>query len=376
MSNKTKNIVVTITFVAFIAAFVMMCGYRFFNPVDVSESERRPLAQFPSDITWEGIVDKEVINDFEDYAVDQFPLREFFRTLKAKFALNILGLKENNGLAVQDGYIVKVEKEFNQELLDYSVGRLEYIYNKYLADNGGDKFVSIVPDKNYFLGQDYGYPSGDYDALAQLVQEKLPGMTYVDIFGALELEDYYHTDTHWSQDKILGVVDVLAEAMGISDRLSGKFDQKELDGGFKGVYYGQSALRPNPDKLVYLTNEILENCTVYDYETGKTYGIYNFDAFTESLTNSKKDGYDFFLSGTRALLRIDNPSATTQEELIVFRDSFGSSLLPLLAEGYKSIYIVDIRYVMPDMLDRLINFEGKDVLMIYSPLVLNQKAFK
>ena len=87
-------------------------------------------------------------------------------------------------------------------------------------------------------------------------------------------------------------------------------------------------------------------------------------------------GYDFFLSGTRALLRIDNPNASTDEELIIFRDSFGSSLSPLLVEGYKSIYIVDIRYVMPDMLGMMIDFEGKDVLMMYSALVLNQKAFK
>jgi hypothetical protein len=307
--------------------------------------------------------------EFEDYVVDQFPLREFFRGLKANFVLNVLGLNENNGLAVEDGYIAKIEGEFNPDLLDYSIGRLEHIYNKYLANNGGDKFISVVPDKNYFFEQEYGYIGPDYDALAALIQERLPGMTYVDIFDALSLEDYYRTDTHWSQDQLDEVVNVLAEAMGISDRLSSPYEKNELE-GFKGVYYGQSAVNPKPDTLVYLTNDILDDCTVYDYETRKTYGIYNFEAF------NGKDGYDFFLSGTRALLRIDNPNATTDEELIIFRDSFGSSLSPLLVEGYKSIYIVDIRYVMPDMLGMMIDFEGKDVLMMYSALVLNQKAFK
>jgi hypothetical protein len=364
-----KNIVVTAIFVAFIAAFVMMCGFRYFNPVETSESERRPLAQFPTDISWENILNKKSIEQLEDYMVDQFPLREFFRGLKANFVLNVLGQNVNNGLAVEDGYIAKIEGEFNPELLDYSISRLEHIYNKYLANNGGDKFVTIVPDKNYYFEKDYGYIGPDYDALAALVQQRLPGMTYVDIFDALELEDYYRTDTHWSQDKLDEVVTVLAQALGISDRLSGQFEKNELE-GFKGVYHGQSALNPKPDTLVYLTNDILDACTVYDYETNKTYGIYNFEAF------NGKDGYDFFLSGTRALLRIDNPNATTDEELIIFRDSFGSSLSPLLVEGYKSIYIVDIRYVMPDMLGMLIDFEGKDVLMMYSALVLNQKAFK
>lgn len=369
MNNNLKNKVVTLTFVAFMAAFVVMCAFRFFHPVATSETERRPLAQFPEKITWSGIVDKEVINDFEDYSVDQFPLREFFRTVKAKFVFNVLGLKENNGLAVEDGYIVKVETAFNPDLVHYSVGRLEYIYEKYLADNGGKLFFSIVPDKNYFLGKDYGFPAPDYEGLAAFMQEKLPGMTYVDIFGTLSLEDYYRTDTHWSQDKLADTVKVLAEALGVSDKLSGKFTENKLE-GFKGVYYGQSALRPKPDTLVYLTNDVLNQCTVFDYETNKTYGIYNLEAF------EGKDGYDLFLSGTRAMLRIDNPNATTDKELVIFRDSFGSSLTPLLAEGYKSIYLLDIRYVHPNLLPNFIDFAGKDVLMIYSPLVLNNKAFK
>jgi hypothetical protein len=369
MNNKVKNIVVTLTFVVFMVVIVSMCVVSYFNPVEKSESERRPLAQFPEEITWDGVLDKTVIDKFEDYTVDQFPWREFFRSLKAKFQFNVLGLKENNGMTVVDGTIAKIESDFNPDLVDYSIGRLQYVYNKYLADNGGDKFVAIVPDKNYFLGRDYGYPAPDYAGLVEKVKEMLPGMTYVDIFECLELSDYYRTDTHWSQDKIGEVVDKLAAEMGISDRLSGSYEQKTLE-GFKGVYYLQSALYPTPDTLVYLTNETLEACTVYDYETNKTYGIYNFEKFEGN------DGYDFFLSGTRALLRIDNPNATTDEELIIFRDSFGSSLTPLLVEGYKSIYVVDIRYVMPDLLDKMIDFENKDVLYMYSAIVLNQKAFK
>jgi len=369
MNNKIKNIVVTFVFIAFMALFVSMCVVSYFNPVATSESERRPLAQFPSDVTLDGIIDKTVIDAFEDYTVDQFPFREFFRSLKAKFQLEILNLKENNGLAIENDYIVKIESDFNKELVDYSLGRLEYVFEKYLKDNGGDKFVSLVPDKNYFLGEYYGYPAPDYEWLIEEVKAALPEAEYIDIFGALQLDDYYRTDTHWRQEELDGVVEKLAEALGIKDRLSGEYTENTLE-GFKGVYYGQSALYPTPDTLTYLTNDILDGCTVYDYETGKTGSIYDHAQFESN------DGYNFFLSGTRALLRIDNPNATTDEELIIFRDSFGSSLTPLLVEGYKSIYVVDIRYVMPDMLGNLIDFEGKDVLFMYSALILNQKAFK
>ena len=374
MSDKIRNITVTVVFIVFMAFFVTFCANGFVNPVEKSESERRPLAQLPTDITWESIVnttdaDKSTIKLFEKFTVDQFPFREWFRSLKANLAMNVFHLNENNGLVVKDGYIAKVESDFNSELVDYSVGRLQYIYDKFLKDNGGDHFVCLIPDKNYLLARDYGYPSPDYAWMKETVKNALPGMTYIDVFDKLELEDYYRTDTHWSQDKIGEVVDEIAANLGITDRLSGEFTENTLE-NFKGVYYLQSALNPKPDTLVYLTNDILDACTVYDYETGKTGTIYDFAQYESA------DGYNFFLSGTRALLRIDNPNATTDEELIVFRDSFGSSLIPLLAEGYKSIYVVDIRYVMPDMLGMMIDFQDKDVLYMYSAIVLNQKAFK
>ena len=39
-------------------------------------------------------------------------------------------------------------------------------------------------------------------------------------------------------------------------------------------------------------------------------------------------------------------------------------------------YLVDIRYIDPDFLGTLIDFEGKDALFLYSALILNPKAFK
>jgi hypothetical protein len=126
---------------------------------------------------------------------------------------------------------------------------------------------------------------------------------------------------------------------------------------------------------VYLTNDILDGCTVFDYEANTTTTIYNLGKFSGS------DGYDVFLSGTKPLLRIDNPNATTDKTLVIFRDSFGSSITPLFAEAYASIYVVDIRYIDAGMLtlyDRMgkIDFEGTDVLFLYSALILNSRSFK
>lgn len=78
-----------------------------------------------------------------------------------------------------------------------------------------------------------------------------------------------------------------------------------------------------------------------------------------------------FLGGSKSLLTIENPCASGNRELILFRDSFGSSLAPLLAEGYARVTLVDIRYISPALLSRYVDFHGKDVLFLYSTSVLN-----
>ena len=98
----------------------------------------------------------------------------------------------------------------------------------------------------------------------------------------------------------------------------------------------------------------------------------------EFLRESLADGclagshYDLFLSGSRSLLRIDNPDALWDRTLVVFRDSFGSSIIPLLAESYRTVYAVDIRYLASDRLGRVVEFpDDTDVLFFYSATVLH-----
>ena len=84
-----------------------------------------------------------------------------------------------------------------------------------------------------------------------------------------------------------------------------------------------------------------------------------------------KDAYEIFLSGTSALQVIENPMAEEERELLVFRDSFGSSLIPLLVNGYSKITVIDTRYVQSSMLGNLVDFHGQDVLFAYSTLIVN-----
>jgi hypothetical protein len=84
------------------------------------------------------------------------------------------------------------------------------------------------------------------------------------------------------------------------------------------------------------------------------------------------DPYDVFLSGAKSLLKITNEHADNDRELILFRDSFGSSLAPLLLSEYSSIILVDLRYMATSILGDYIDFsKEQDVLFLYNTQLLN-----
>ena len=84
-----------------------------------------------------------------------------------------------------------------------------------------------------------------------------------------------------------------------------------------------------------------------------------------------RDPYDVYLSGAVPLLVIENPTAATDRELVIFRDSFASSLAPLLLEGYAKITLIDIRYINSSLIGNYISFSNQDVLFLYNTLILN-----
>ena len=64
----------------------------------------------------------------------------------------------------------------------------------------------------------------------------------------------------------------------------------------------------------------------------------------------------------------------TDKELIVFRDSFASSLTPLLLEQYSNITLIDLRYISASKLNDVVDFKKGDVLFLYSTMIINQSV--
>lgn len=360
-----KNKLMTIIFSIVLAVFTLSCLLK--PDTAFSESERRPLAERPAFST-ESIFSGEFMSGFEEYTVDQIPLREPLRTIKALFSTKIFGKKDNNGLFTANGHISKIEYTQNDEMLSLAAEKFNFLYESYMKDKDMNIFLSIVPDKNIFLAKENGYLSLDYEKLIDDFKSKVPYMQYIDILPLLSLEDYYYTDSHWKQESITDIAESLASEMGAD--VSAKYTENALANPFRGVYLGQSALPHKPDTIKYLTNDILDSCTVTYYDNGipEIRDMYNMEKA------NGKDPYEMFLSGTSPLLTIENPNSKTTKELILFRDSFGSSIAPLFAPGYRKITVVDIRYIQSGFLGNFIDFDNQDVLFLYSTTLLNNST--
>ena len=364
MNQKIRNIGV----IAIVTIWALLTGFGWFGPkTEISEAERRPLKQMP-EITVDTLLNGKFMSEFEDYSLDQFPLRDTFRQVKSLFHYYVLGQKDNNDIYIADGYAVKQEYPYNPESVDHALNRFNYLYEKYLKDSGSDIFMTIVPDKGYYLGQESGHLTMDYEAMFASFENGMPWAEFVDITDTLSAEDYYRTDTHWRQENLLDTVQKLCEALGVAAPRAEDCTPVALERPFYGVYYGQAALPMEPETMYVMESDLLNGCTVLDWESGKYNAVYDLNKL------ESRDLYDVFLSGSRSLLTIENPGAQTNRELIVFRDSFGSSIVPLLVQDYAKVTLVDIRYIQIDVLNRFLELGGQDVLFLYSTLVLNNSS--
>ncbi len=366
MQDKVKNIVVVITFL------VMIFGLFFINilkkPTEISKSERRKLATFPS-ITFEKVVSTDFMKDFSKYATDQFAWRDTFRSLKAQVLFHVFCQKDNHDVYIVNGQASKMLTNLKESELVQTVKKINKLYNSYLSDK--NVYYGIIPDKNYFLAEKNGYPHMDYEKFIQIVEENMQSsIKPINLFDTLDIDDYYATDIHWRQEKIEKVRDQLAKEMGSEkEKAFTPMQWQELE-PFYGVYYGQSALPLKAEKLYYGTNSVLEKVKVqilneqtFEMEDVE---LYNREAF------SGVDPYDVYLSGAKAIITLENSEARTQKELLLFRDSFSSSLAPLLAEEYQKITLIDLRYISSPLLPQVVEMKaGQDVLILYGMEVLN-----
>lgn len=363
MGKKLRHILTLSVFVAALGGFFIL--NRAVRTPDTLEAERRQPAAFPR-LTAQTLLSGDFMRGFEDFAADSFAFRDGFRSIRAFTVLEVFRQSDKSGLyrdaLVGAGKLAPVaESEVRR-----TAGKLATLA---AALGEMNVYVSVIPDKSAYAGREY--PGFDIEMSRRILEEALPDARYIDITAALDAGSYYKTDLHWDQSTLEAAVAALGDEMGFLDSASdgASMFERHTAGEFYGVYKGQLALPMPPDTMIYLTSAITENA-VTRYLDDKTLEwtageIYDLEAF------AGRDPYDIFLRGAQALITMENPEAETARELYLFRDSFSSSLAPLLLPHYAKITLIDLRYVDFRVLPSLIELSpNADALFLYSSQIL------
>ncbi len=326
-----------------------------------SDTERRALAQAP-EFSGEKVFDGSYSSELETYLLEQFPLRDSFRSVKTVLNTHLWQMKDTNDYYYADGHWMELEEDLDPAQVNFGIKK----FNKILEDHPqiANAYYALVPDKNYFLADANGYPAMDYDELYRMAESI--NAEGIDLRPTLSLDDYYRTDSHWRQERLEETANALCHAMGATR--TEHYAEHNFE-NFSGVYADHTAYPFISEPLTILKNETTDNAIVH-YLDEYTMQWTQMQMYEESAYNGV-DPYDIFLCGAKALITIENPNATNDKHLIIYRDSFGSSITPLLAESYAKITLVDQRYIVPTLIDQFVDFDGADVLFLYSTTLLN-----
>lgn len=184
----------------------------------------------------------------------------------------------------------------------------------YVESQGGSFAFTIAPNKAtlYAANMPYYYANGvvtsegNYERIKAVLDEE--GVNYVDLYSALSSSDevlYHERDSHWTAKGASTAASELMDALDHAHRdWSSESSHTEID------YTGDLDQMLYPAFTASLSEVHYDNEPQYDY------------------VNKVESNFDTKISTV----------SSGSGSLVCYRDSFGSALLPFLAEAYGSSY--------------------------------------
>lgn len=321
---------------------------------EYSALERRYLAEAPVFSMDSGAFSRGM----EGYLNDYFPLRGLF--LRADAQRRILSGQNilDPVWQMKDGSLAEAPVTLEGSLFHRNLERL-----KAFAAKAGNPFFLMVPPSKGALAAEGGYFAyPDSQAQARMQSELEPEITLIPLLDAFAGEGqppYYSTDPHWNAKGAYLAYQQAASFLAFAPLPAESFLHHE-NPGFYGTEYSRAALWEYPaDSLVYMDPGVPLSLRFDAREE-----TYSSLFFTEHLETA--DQYPVFLDGNHGLTLIENKELPGGKHLVVLKDSFGNSLVPLLLPHYGRLTVVDLR-AYRGQLSHLPGFlEADAILAVYS----------
>ncbi len=301
----------------YIALFLLICltpflGIFIFGPSEAAANEI--LASPPKLTERDGSFNMGVADDTEEYIADHFAFRQELVTAWAKLNAILLNssVQEQVVLGSDDWlfYASTAEDYMGvcapKDRLHYAAENLAMM-QEYTHSLGAEFVFAIAPNKNSLYAEHMPsrFPMGEAGNAEELLwQLNGRGVCNVDLFTAFNNQDevlYFRTDSHWNGKGAALAADTILQSLHIpSDYYGGEF---------------------TPDKSH--TGDLYEMLYPAGKETEADYRPVGGFSFS----------YDSEPNGGNAI-KIEASNSDAQGSLVCWRDSFGISLHPYLAEAF------------------------------------------
>ena len=307
--------------IACIAMILIPLAAMTFRPTSESTDNRR-LAEFPAVTNKDGVVNTGFFTGFENWFNDHFAFRNELIYADAKIQNDVFKVSNvEKVIAGKEGWLFYAStlKDFSgaDRLSDreiYNIAHNLSIAYDHIREKGSDFVLTIPANKNTLYGEYMPYYDSlkadsvqNTDVLTPVLARK--GIPYADLIQGFRKEDeilYLKTDSHWSNKGAVLAYNIIMDELGFAhDDYSGSEAVKSPDepgdlGRMMYTFYG--------DK---------EDNYIYDINSNYEY-LGNF--------KSVEDG------------RIETKGAGKNGSLLMFRDSFGNTLVPLIANEFSECF--------------------------------------
>ena len=350
-------------------------------------------------LTAERVLDGQFMKDVDLYVSDHFPGRHFFVGLDAYYAL-YTGRNGSNGIYQgKDGYLLTKPVEAGPRLTQNLLAIRNFSEDTGLpvtmmvAPSAGFIYQELLP-MNHDVYRDGEILSEMQKAIQKPFESGADAIRWVVLIGpyqeakknreagntaetnegggkesgdAMDGGLYYKTDHHWTSLGAYIAYREVGRALGFTPLEPSDFVISTYD-GFYGTSYAKSAYwLTDPDQITLWESRRIdpEAISVEIFDDDREEVIRSDSMFFQDRL-SESDMYQVFLDGNHSMVRIENQSAP-EGKLLIIKDSYGHTIAPFLANHYREIYMVDLRYYRRNPVSQLIAEQGIDqVLFVYS----------
>lgn len=334
-----KRIIKIIYIVSIFTVLCLPVGFMHFYTAE--NTENRTLAQKPSLFTSDGI-DNDFGEKFENYIADNFAFRDKLVNANSVIKAKLFGLSGNDKVTVgKDNWLFFTEtledvtsKDTLTDREAFCAARTLEIINNYVSSRGGRFVFTIAPNKATLYPQylPYFYQKSNQPNNMEKIVSRLESTEYFDIRPVFENTEevlYHRLDSHWNNKGALMVTNALLEQMGLKGK---KYSEPEEKQDWEGDLY----------EMLYPSGENKD-----------TQYYYNENEFEYSNTSRFKSVDD---------MNIKTKSDSPNGSILLFRDSFGRSMYPFVADNFSRAVLsravpynltnMDYDYVVLEIVER------------------------